>query len=158
MAEISYTYMADDTKEFQPLPEGDYECFIDDFIFGSSATGNEYIRIKLRVRDDVEQEGKNRVISDFIRKEEDGIHFNQKKINRILGTQKIENGVKFDNIEAVGGFLRGRDLIAHLKINEWNGKKDNSVYFYKPTEHPSQTMGKAEEKKAVASEDDDLPF
>lgn len=157
MAEISYTYTADDTKDFQPLPEGDYECYIDSFILGSSSTGNEYIRVKLRVRDDVEQEGKNRVISDFIRKEEDGIHFNQKKLNRIIGTQKIESGTTFKSIDEVGDFLKGRDLIAHLKISEWNGKKDNTVFYYKPTANPSKSIASPKKEEAVIA-DDDMPF
>ena len=63
---MAYTYKKED-EEYDVLKEGDYECYIEKIVEGVSSTGSKYLRVQLKVRDDVEQEGKNRVVSDFIR-------------------------------------------------------------------------------------------
>lgn len=157
---MPYTYNEEDAKkndEYEPIPEGDYECFIEDIVKGENNNA-KYLRVQLRLRDDVEQECKNRVLSDFIRMDDTG-KYNPKKINKILSTQKdIKNGQVFETIEDVINFLKGQYLIVHIKINEWQGKKTNNVYFYKPTEHPANTLGgdsKVTEEDIV---NDDMPF
>ncbi len=152
---MPYTYNEEDVKndEYEPIPEGDYECFIEDIVKGENNSA-KYLRVQLRLRDDVEQECKNRVLSDFIRMDDTG-KYNPKKINKLLSTQKdIKNGQVFETIEDVINYLKGQYLIAHIKINEWQGKKTNNVYFYKPTEHPANTL-KVTEEDIV---DDDMPF
>lgn len=154
---MPYTYDEKDVQnDYEVLPEGDYECFIEDIVKGEKS-GNKYLRVQLRVRDDVEQTGKNRVISDFIRMDDTG-KYNQKKINRILSTQKdIKNGQVFETIDDVINFLKGNYLIAHLKTSEYDGKKNNNVYFYKSTEHPANTLGESKVTEADIV-DDDMPF
>lgn len=157
---MPYKYDAKEatTNEYEPIPEGDYECFIEDIVKGENNTA-KYLRVQLRIRDDVEQECKNRVVSDFIRMDDTG-KYNTKKINKLLSTQKdIKDGQVFETIEDVINYLKGQYLIAHLKINEWQGKQTNNVYFYLPTKNPANTLG-GDDKKVTEADiaDDDMPF
>ena len=59
---MSYTY----ENEIKVLKEGDYEGVLGAYKTVSERTGVEYIRLEFKIRDDVEQEGKNRIIFDNI--------------------------------------------------------------------------------------------
>ena len=52
---MAYTYKKED-EEYDVLKEGDYECYIEKIVEGVSSTGSKYLRVQLKVRDDVEQE------------------------------------------------------------------------------------------------------
>lgn len=155
---MAYVYTKDDTnQEFDVLKEGDYECYIEKIVEGTSSTGNKYLRVQLKVRDDVEQEGKNRVVSDFIRWDDATGQYNGKKINRILATQDVKENTRFETVDDVINFLTGCNLIANIKVSEYNGKKNNNVYFYMTTKHPADKLSnnKVEEGDIV---DEDMPF
>lgn len=154
---MAYTYKKEEeNKEFEAIPEGNYECLIEKIVKGESANGNKYLRVQLRIRDDIEQQCKNRVLSDFIRYDETTQQYNEKKINRLLYSQKTPENTRFETIEEIIDKLTGGYLIASIKTSEWQGKTTNNVYFYKPTEHPAKTLGgKVKEEDIV---DDDMPF
>lgn len=153
---MPYTYNEKDNEnEYGLIPEGDYECYIEDIVKGENA-GAKYLRVQLRLRDDVEQACKNRVLSDFVRMDDTG-KYNPKKINKLLGSQKnIKDGQVFETIDDVINFLKGGYLIAHIKINEWQGKQSNNVFYYKPTEHPANTLSNTVTEDDIT--DDDMPF
>ena len=110
----------------------------------------------MRIRDDVEQQCKNRVLSDFIRYDETTQQYNEKKINRLLYSQKTPENTRFETIEEIIDKLTGGYLIASIKTSEWQGKTTNNVYFYKPTEHPAKTLGSKVKEEDIV--DDDMPF
>lgn len=158
---MAYTYKKEDeSKEFDVLPEGDYECYIEKMIEGVTPSGSKYIRVQLRVRDDVEQEGKNRVISDFLRYDDTLKQYNPKKINRLLYTQDVAENTRFDTEEDVINFLSGCNLIAHVKVGEWQGKQTNNVYYYKKTKNPTDAKFSSGSKAEthIIDDDDDMPF
>ena len=53
------------------LKEGEYEVFIEKATIKTLSTGTQKISLQFRVRTDVEQEGKNRVIFEDIWKEKE---------------------------------------------------------------------------------------
>ena len=156
---MAYIYKEEDTNnnEYEAIPEGEYECLIEKIVKGENASGNKYLRVQLRIRDDVEQKCKNRVISDFIRFDEATQQYNGKKINRLLYSQKTAENTRFETIDDIIDTLTGGYLIASIKTSEWQGKMTNNVYFYKPTEHPAKTLGSSD-KVSEADIDDDMPF
>ena len=153
---MAYTYKKED-EEYDVLKEGDYECYIEKIVEGVSSTGSKYLRVQLKVRDDVEQEGKNRVVSDFIRWDDIAGQYNQKRINRILSTQDLKEGTRFETENDLIDFLTGCNLIAHIKVSEYNGKKNNNVYFYMPTKHPTDKISNNKIETGMI-DDDDMPF
>ena len=144
------------------LPAGKYECTIEKIEKKTTPTsGRNYANIQLRVRSDVEQECKNRVIFDTIwTSKDDNVSFDEHKINRMLGTQAdVKEGREFNTYEEVFEFLVGRYVKVSLDkiVDTYDGKEKNRVKFYDTTEHPAQSLGGSKNLPEVEV-DDDLPF
>lgn len=162
---MSYTY---EKQEFELLPEGDYEVVLQEMgrkIIPSS--GKEKIAIIFRVRDDVEQDCKGRLVFEDIWKEkENPEYFNRKRLNKLLGTQKIDDGHVFEDINSIAEFMKGAFLIAHVvrEFDEYSGQDRNRVAYYKPTKSGTQELKREEDAgskpklKLEDIPDDQLPF
>lgn len=161
---MSYTY----ENEIKVLKEGDYEGVLGAYKTVSERTGVEYIRLEFKIRDDIEQEGKNRIIFDNIFQEKNekgepsGVYMKW-KVNNILGAVLTDNEkaakITFDTIEDVIKKINGSKVIAHVCVenNDYTKGEDvNKIKFYKTTKHPSQVL--AEETNELEVSDDDLPF
>lgn len=139
------------------IQPGEYELVIEDIAIKTvPSTGTEKISIKYRVRSDVEQKYPNRVLFEDLWKEKaDPRFFNRKRLNQLMGTQKIEDGKTFDGIEEVIDFLKGSNLVGVVKIehNSYYGKDENSIAYYKSSKQQPKVLGGGKE---VA--DEDLPF
>lgn len=145
------------------LPAGKYECTIEKIEKRTTPTnGRNYANIQLRVRGDVEQECKNRVIFDTIwTSKDDNVSFDEHKINRMLGTQSdVKEGREFNTYEEVFEFLVGRYVKVALDkiVDTYDGKEKNKVKFYDTTEHPAQSLGGGSANLDQVVVDDDLPF
>lgn len=167
---MSYTY---EKVENELLQEGDYEVEIADFAKKEvPTTRTEKISVSYRIRDDVEQNGKNRYVFEDIWKEKENLQFfNRKRLNKLLGTQTIEDGHVFESIEDIGNFLKGAFLIVHVvkEMDEYRGEEINRVAYYKPTKQGAQSLTPAPKKEAKTAKkesivedidvvDDELPF
>lgn len=164
--------MADYTfnKENELKEEGDYEVFVEKMEIRILPSGTEKLFCQYRVRDDVEQKYKNSCLFEDIWHEKDNPNlFNRKRINRILGTQDIEEGTVFESINAICDFMLGKNLIVHLtkQYDEYRGEEVNSIAYYKPTKNgnkqvvaPQQTAPEKQftQIKLDVVNDDDLPF
>lgn len=159
---MGYTYKKED--EFKLLEEGDYEVRIENCEFAETQNGTDYIKITLRIRDDIEQPSKNRSFSDSIWKEKDHPeYFNRQKINRILGALNVADGTEFNTIEDVMKEIKGSFIIAHVvkRHDEYYGKEVNSVRYYKPTKFNGELksdISKASNEDLIEITEDDLPF
>ena len=49
-------------KEFEPVDEGEYEFTIASFEYKTAASGRQQLSFKLKVREDVEQKNKGRLV------------------------------------------------------------------------------------------------
>lgn len=149
-----YTY----TSENKLIKEGAYECFIEKIVLGTTKNGTENISINLRVRSDIEQECKNRVIYDTIWKEKENPEFfDRRKINRLLGTQKVAEGTTYSSVDEIIDFLKGKTLCVNLgvRFSDYKGADENYVKFYTSTKVVEQTFTTNE---SVDITEDELPF
>jgi hypothetical protein len=153
-----------ESSSYELLKEGEYEVFIEKATIKTTTTGKQKISLQLRVRSDVEQEAKNRVIFEDIWKERENPNFfNRKRINQLLGTQHFSDGTAFENVEKLLEAITGANLIVKVGIDfdEYYKKDVNYVSYYKTTKAVAKSAGsKADTKKPTAKEikDEDLPF
>ena len=154
------------------IPENDYEVVIEDIGVKIIPSGTEKLQIKYRIRDDVEGQGYgHRVLFEDIWKEKESPeHFNRKRINKLLSTQKVKDGTVFNSINDVINFLKENNyLIAHVGIvfDDYRGEDVNKISYYKPSKHlpqsvtpvaPSGVLNLTKEEVEKAISDDDLPF
>lgn len=156
-----YTYEKD---EYELLEEGDYEAVIENLERRTLATGKEKISIQLRIRQDVEQKYKNRVVYDDIWEDKENAgFFNKRKINRYLGTQNVQDKQEFDGINAIIDFLKGGNLVVHITkvFDDYRNKEINNVSYVKKSQVVVQTLGETQATTPATSgvvSGEDLPF
>ena len=156
----SYTFTKEES--YALLAEGEYEVRIEKIEEQVSKNGKKNISIMFRVRDDIEQEGKNRVIFESIWKEKDTEFYNRKRLNQIIGTQHFEDGTVFKDINDVLSHLKNVVLIAVIKqvFDDYRQEDINVISYYKTSQHLPKALDTAPVKnnteKIVAEED--LPF
>lgn len=151
------------TEEKRELvKEGAYECFIEKAVINETQSGKSKIDLTIRVRNDVEQDFKNRVIYDTIWKDKENDElYDRRKINKILGTQKVKEGTSFADIDAVLNVIRGASLIANVgvRFSEYRGKDENYIKWYNTTQVAAQTFNKAPiTNETIEITEEELPF
>lgn len=161
---MQYTYNQSEALGGELLPAGDYEATIERIERKTIPTsGKEKISIMYRVRGDVEQPCKNRVVfEDIWAEREHPEFFNRKRLNQLMGTQKIEDGHVFEGITEVIEFLNGANLQIHVAVefDDYTGKDRNQVKWYRSSKANPQELGAAPvpATPAIDVEDKDLPF
>ncbi len=160
----NYTY--EKGEDFTLVEEGDYEATINKIEIKQTPSGKEKIAIQYRIRDDVEQKAKNRIVFEDIWKEKDSPeHFNRKRLNKLLDTQELEDGTVFNSITELLNELAGSYLIIHVttEFNEYTNKEQNRVSYYKksmskPKSLTGRPISNANNTPSMPNTDDDLPF
>jgi hypothetical protein len=138
------------------IKEGEYEVILEKAEIKKLLSGKEKIGIQFRIRTDVEQEGKNRIIFEDIWKEKDNPQFfNRRRLNLLLATQKIENGKTFDTIAELLKFLTGSMLVVKVAVehDEYRNEEVNKIVYYRSSKAKPQEVAKPKIAK-----DEDLPF
>lgn len=148
---MSYVY---ETNDYELLKEGEYEVVIEKIEKRTTPSGKEKLSITYRVRDDIEQQYKNRVLFEDIWKETaNPEYYNRRRLNQLIGTQGVEKGTDLGGIEDVINLLVGAKLIAVVGVSfdEYQNKDINRIKFYKSTNFKD---------KVIAPEitENDLPF
>lgn len=162
---MPYKFDKNEAASNELLPDGDYECYIEKAEFKATKTaGRKKISLQIRVRSDIEQECKNRVLFDDIWSDkETNTVYDGKKINRIMGTQDIPDGKEWLTIQDVVKDMIGINLIAHVvkTHDDYNDCDVNQIKFYKTSEHKPQKLGDEPTAKNIPDDfisDDDIPF
>ena len=144
------------------IKDGDYEAVIERMERVTIPSGKEKLSLMFRIRDIEGQEFGNRVIFEDIWKEKTSPeHFNRKRINQLLGTQDIEDGTVFENINDIIDYMLGSCLIINIgtEFDEYHGEDKNKVKFYKSSQRKPKKMGEpAKPTPAVVIDEDELPF
>ena len=151
---MGYTYNAENNVK----KEGVYECFIEKMEQGETPSGVKRVNITFRIRSDVEQDYKGAVIYDTIWREKDNAEFyDRKKINRLLGTQKVKEGTSYESIDAIIKFLAGAKLQVNLgvRFSEYSGKDENYVKYYGSSKVAEQSFTTND---TIEVNEEDLPF
>ena len=165
----AYAYSAAESgienEKRDPLPEGDYEVTAEKVELKRLQSGKTKISLWLRVRSDVEQEGKGRVIFDDIWKEKDHPeYYNRKRINNLLGTQEIKDGTVFETVQDVMATIQGGHMIAHVaqEFNDFRGETVNRVKWYRSSKVKAQSLASSAPVTSgtagIEMSDDELPF
>jgi hypothetical protein len=163
---MSYTY--DKNSAYGLIKAGEYEVMIQEATIKTTPSGKEKISLKYKIREDVEQESKGRIIFEDIWKEKDNPQFfNRKRLNLLLRTQDIENGKTYEAITDLLTDLAGSYLILKITVemDDYRGEEVNRVIYYRHTHNPSQSVnntplkeGQKPVTKATPIKDEDLPF
>ena len=127
---MDYKFDAKDVGGYELLKEGEYEVVIETIEIKTLQSGKEKIGIKFRVRSDVEQDAKGRIVFEDIWKEkENPQYFNRRRLNQLLGTQHLKDGVVFEGIEGIIEVLKGayvRIKVA-VQFSEYRKEDENKV-------------------------------
>lgn len=160
-------------KEFEPVDEGEYELEIASFEYKTATTGRQQLHFKFKIRDDVEQKNRGRVLWYTISKrEEDGKAFNFYRINQLILSQKGTEGYRerfTEGLDEALQYLVGRHLVAYTTVEDGNnGKPFNSIDgdTFEPSKwdktHSVMTTDangiKKQNTDSLEIPDDDLPF
>ena len=112
--------------EFEVLPAGDYECFIESGAVKKSAAGNEYLDFKLKVRDDVEgQKYGGRILWGKLHFTEGAMGVTQGFLIA-MGAPKDK---EFASIEDVKNYVVGKATLAKVKVTQYQGTDRNEVSY-----------------------------
>lgn len=137
---MAFTVNTNDTQEQQGLIiPGDYEVVIKEVTEGTSQQkGTPFIQLELVVRNDINQEFKNKhlwfTIWDTPTTREKGIY--AKQINTVSKHTGIQDGANFNSVAEWGKFISLRPVMATVKIEEYNGDKKERVSFISATKFP----------------------
>lgn len=171
---MSYTFDKNDIGP-APIPDGNYECTITsaDEKESKNGSGNKYILLKVQIRKDVNQACTGRTISVFVFKDRDNPNqYDRHLLNRIIGTQDLEDHHKFDSTDDILLCLQGINAKCFIKtyrdeysnsdrprIVGWNrtatGALRTDAFTIKPSA-PSEDTQKAGAVHELT--DDELPF
>lgn len=165
-------------ESFGLLENGEYEAFIEQIeIRKAQSSGNEYISLQIRIRDDVDQSFGNRVLFDNVFKEKDSAgnqteYFNRSKLTRILkATIPADTPLEFESVEDILETVAGQKVIAVVKTrkDDYRGEDVNYISYYKQTNVPDKVLEVSTKNNADESlekmsgkpnviNEEDLPF
>ncbi|MDO4720945.1 MAG: DUF669 domain-containing protein [Peptostreptococcaceae bacterium] len=149
-----------DTYQGGVKPKGYYEVEIDNAYEEASKTGgNSYVRIVLRVREDVEQAYKKALIFVNLYRSRETGEFNFRIFNSIGKACGMENGKEYNTLSELLDDFRGRSCKIKLGHNEYNERTYERVDEWKSSDFPKErNLIKASGFDEVSIEDEDIPF
>ena len=157
-----------ENNSFDALEDGDYEVTLEKVERKIAGTGKKYLNLSLRIRRDVDQPGKGRVLFTKIWENEGDAVYNHAKINHIIVTQKNTGEhyrTDFRTFDDVLQYLHGLNFIVTVEkfFNEFldPARDDNRVkdWSYRPSEHPvvEETIH-GKNLSSVTMPEDEIPF
>lgn len=159
---MPYTFNTKDLGTYGLIDDGKYEVFIKEASIKTTPSGKEKISIQFKIREDVDQAFKGRIVFEDIWKERETQFFNRKRLNQLLGTQNMTDGKVFESINEVLTALVGANLV--IKVNkefdDYRQEEINRVYFYETSKKQPQKLGETKNKnlEKIEIKDEDLPF
>ena len=160
---------AEQPKDFNALPAGKYEVFIEKGEVKTAATGSKFINMMLNVRDDVEAQKKFGGRKLFYR-----LFFTEKTVGIVHGFLEAigtPQGKDFGDtpdiyIPAILNYATGKAALANVKTKTYQGNLQNEVSFLGATvvgggkqDDPfGQDEAAATNDGNIDVTEDDLPF
>lgn len=148
----------DDVQDYGLIPEGYYEVIIKNIEEHTTKKGSKGLNITLIVRNDVQQECKNRLIFHTLWKRKEptqadlqvqGYGFSQ--IMALAKAAKLPNGKSYDTLSDLCDDLIGRVICVYVEHEEYEGKTQARVQYIDPSNYP-ECKHVYKEKKAVSSD------
>ena len=157
----------DYSKAFSIVPEGEYEFVITAARVSVTRGGTEFIDIQLTIRNDVDQQCRNRVVYSPIwrrkdPKEEDKAcdGFMASAINQLSRAAGLENGKTYAGVAQWCEDLVGKPVRGCIYHEDYNGRTSAKVNRLSPTKFAQvMHMGVQQAAAPVAQNgDEDCPF
>lgn len=142
------------------IEDGTYEGVIK-MEMRTSLAGKNYISIQVRIRDDIEQEFKNRVVFDMITKDKNNENeFVKWKVFKILKAIDCPNNKEFSDYEEYMDFVTGSFLRVKIasKLDTYDNKNKNYIADYMVTEYPTNKLVPSANMQEIEVPEDDIPF
>lgn len=144
---------------FDLIKKGWYEVIVSAAEVKKSENGNEYINMRLTIRDDVDQEYKGRGVfhSLFFTAKTEGI------VQGFLKAIQAPEGHTFTSVQEINDYIKGKPLKANvIQKKKYNSDEmTNAVSSVKETEYPL-TGGQIDpfnsDTNSIDIIEDDLPF
>ena len=140
---------------FGLLPEGDYEVTIEEAKEDTTPGGKEHVAINLRIREDVNQQYKRKMIFVKCWKRKDTGKYDLKQFNTIGKAVGLENGKKYKSLKDLLDDFVGLHARVTVGHHVYNDKKYENVNKWSLTKYPKE-RDLLTGYKAV--ENDDVPF
>lgn len=160
---MSYTFEKK-ADQYALIAEGEYEVTLEHISEAQTMSGKKKLDIAFRIRDDFEQEHKNRVLYEAIWQEKDSNYYNRKRLNQLLGTQEVEDGTVFNSIQEIIDHLKNAKLRVKVAIafDDYKKADINKVTYYSKTKKPNKKLAditvKDTKETKLEIADEDLPF
>jgi len=111
-------------SQFSTVAEGTYECFIDVAVVGRASTGSEGIKMRHKIRKDVEQPHGGQLIFDDIWYSE-AAEWNIHNLLGSVGTPEDHPG--FNDLKEIADYVVGKAIRITVKHRQWNNKTQVDV-------------------------------
>lgn len=139
-------------------PEGDYEVVVAEAKFDRTFGGKDYIKLTLRIREDLEQEGLGETIEfpiwkrrDPTTKDPDGYpNGTLQMLSRCAG---LDNGLKLNGLDDLLDAWTNKPLKVTVKHDTYNDVTRAKVSYVYPSDHPEVKAGFVK-----VDDDEPLPF
>lgn len=168
-------YEFSNQETYDLIPEGDYEVVLETAeIKKTKDETKRYINCMFKIREDVEQGSKGRVVFDTIWSDrENPNQFDKRKLHKILLTQGPNGKYSFADDDEIVQHINGLTMIVHVNKNgadQYHQEDYNEVKYcsYKPSKAQPKTIGfnPTQTAPGVVTAagidfnvvDDDLPF
>jgi Lhr-like helicase len=145
------------------MKEGDYELVVKQAIETATKGGAIYAQITLIIRNDVEQQYKNKYIFHSMFKVKATQEYHPGITSSMCKALGIPNGTKFADYNALLENLNGKIARVTIKHEEYNGETKEKVKYWNETKFPEcKHVFKTKEQTSGAMfldvVTDDLPF
>lgn len=142
------------TGDFAPLPIGKYECMVSSAEATTSKnSGAPMIKVKLTVREDVDQQGKKRNFFDNI-VVQDNMMWKVGQVTKAVGLTEDEVN-SFDTLEELAAALLYKPVVITNKHETYNGETNDRVAKWTASDLDG-AAGAVDGHIDIA--DEDLPF
>lgn len=132
---FNFTYDATKVSETSGvMKKGVYEVVVNNVEQRFSNNGTECMSFDLIVRNDVNQEYKNKHVFHNVWTRKDTKQYSPAAITRICMALGIENGAHFASIEEFFDECKGKTMKITVDHDEYNGQKREIVKYVNPTD------------------------
>ena len=146
------------------MKEGDYEVIVNKAGEMVTPGGTVYFSVDLIVRNDIEQEYKNKHVFHAIWKTKATGEYNFTNFNTMCKALKIAEGTAFKDFDELAAGITGKVATVTIKNEEYNNKVSEKVKGWKESKYQACNHVFKEKAKGEFpinngnAEDDDLPF
>lgn len=143
------------------MAEGTYEVLVVKAAEDVTKNGTEHINMHLVVRNDIDQKYKNKYVFHSMFKGKQTGQYHSGILNTIAKALQIQNGKKFDSLDALLKDFVGKTAKITIKHEEYNGNTNERVKAWEPSKFTTcnhQFKDKVDNGFIAVNDTEDIPF